>query len=293
MRDTQLETQEEKPSPILIISTKEMKKQIGEDEMYRIHKMVVSSLEKDLLERWKAKEVNKVEEVKNSIQRFIIFYPKDNEEGNSMHKIHSMLSGEMTENGDKKIYTIINTATENEIRRHGNATSLILDLAKKIGEGGGEIKGSLSLESKDENKKILNALEAIEDKDKKKIATREILNKLNEKKPQLTKEGIKFEENPSDLDDLREICQKINESELWKRDGFKLLSSFVEKFKINFIFSIGDSTGNLILEPQIQITKEVIDSLENLVKENNSKRSSVQSPRATQASPAPNQGHSP
>ena len=77
MRDTQPETQEEKPSPILIISTKEMEKQIGEDEMHRIHKMVVSSLEKDLLKRWEAKEVNKVEEVKNSIQRFIIFYPKD------------------------------------------------------------------------------------------------------------------------------------------------------------------------------------------------------------------------
>ena len=140
MRDAQPETQEEKPSPILIISAKEMEKQIGEDEMYRIHKMVVSSLEKDLLKRWEVKEVNKVEEVKNSIQRFIIFYPKDQKEDNSLYKIHSMLSGEVTKKDGKEIYTIINTATENEIKRHGNATSLILDLAKKIGADGDEIK---------------------------------------------------------------------------------------------------------------------------------------------------------
>ena len=286
MRDTQPETQEEKPSPILIISAKEMEKQIGEDEMYRIHSFGgVKPLPK-ILARWGLAE-------NDNLKKFIIFFPKTHKSEDDKHKIQSMLSGEVTKKDGKEIYTIINTATENEIRRHGNATSLILDLAKKIGADGDEIRGSLSLESKDENKKILNALEAIEDKDKKKIATREILNKLNEKKPQLTKEGIKFEENPSDSDYLPEICKKINESELWERDGFKLLSSFVEKFKINFIFSIGDSTGNLILEPQIQITKEVIDSLENLVKENNSKRSSVQSPRATQASPAPNQGHSP
>lgn len=286
MRDTQPETQEEKPSPILILSTNEMVKQIGEDEMHRVHLMVVPSLDKKFLLRWIGKE-----ESNPSIKKFIIFFPKTDKSEDGKYKINSMLSGEMTEEDGKKIYTIINTATENEIRRHWNATSLILDLAKKIrDDGGGEIRGSLSLELKDSNtdmsKKILDKFT---DEEKKRI-----LHELNGKELQLTKEGIEFYDTQSDLTYLGIIYQKIKRSELWNRDGFKLLSSFVKEFEMNFIFSIGDSTGNLILEPQIQITKEVIDSLENLVKENNSKRSSVQSPRATQVSPPPpNQGHSP
>ena len=247
MRDTQPETQEEKPSPILIISAKEMEKQIGEDEMYRIHKMVVSSLEKDLLKRWEVKEVNKVEEVKNSIQRFIIFYPKDQKEDNSLYKIHSMLSGEVPENGDKKIYTIINTASEE--KREGNATKLLKNLAILIGEDN-EIRGSLNLK--------LNSNATLQklDREQKENIVKELNGNFK-----IISGVIEFDKKIIN-DKNRIFIEEIKAAKLWEAINFKFLSSFKEAPGLNFKLEVGSDTGDIILAPAIIIDNKGIEYAE-------------------------------
>ena len=249
MRDTQPETQEEKPSPILIISAKEMEKQIGEDEMYRIHKMVVSSLEKDLLKRWEVKEVNKVEEVKNSIQRFIIFYPKDQKEDNSLYKIHSMLSGEVTENGDKKIYTICNTFTEDPKKK--NASKLVLGLAKLAGEDA-VIKACLNLKL-DENGKIMK----LEKED-----LRKRLSKLNEKFI-ISSDGIKFNEG---VEENHDFIEELKNAELWKNLNFKFFCSFIETPGMKLEIEVGES-GKVNLVSKVIITQDIIKFTEKRLAE--------------------------
>lgn len=242
-------TSTEKKSAILLESVDEMNEKIGETEMHRIHSYVVPNLTLNLLERWKCAE-------NDDLKKFIIFFPKN--EG-LPYEIDSMLSGEVIKKDGKKIYTILNTATEEEIRKKGRATELVEALALKIGETV-EIHGSLSLESNDSDKTTSNKiLHNLSDEEKK--GTIENLNK----RIKFSKNRIKFEENPSDSTAFKKIVDKIKNSELWEKINFKFLSSFMKKpeleGKLDFQLSIGNTTGNLILVPKIAITKELIEAV--------------------------------
>lgn len=235
----------EKKSAIILESVDEMNEKIGETEMHRIHSYVVPNLTLNLLERWKPAE-------NDDLKKFIIFFPKN--EG-LPYEIDSMLSGEVIKKDGKKIYTIINTATDEEIRKIGRATELVEALALKIGETA-EIHGSLSLESSNEDKKILYNLS---DEEKKGIV--ENLNK----RIKFSKNKIEFEENPSDSIAFKEIVDKIKNPKLWDKINFKFLNSFMKKpeleGKLDFQLSIGNPSGNLILVPKITITKELIEAV--------------------------------
>jgi len=176
-------------SSILIISVDEMEKLIGEKEMHEIHRNVVPDLPKGLLERWKKRE-----QIDPTIQKFIIFNPKQTENEDSKYKIHSMLSGEVkTTDDNKKIYMIFDTFAEDS--RNGNASNLILELAKIVGEDN-RFEGCLNLKLK-ENSEIMKL-----DQEGKK----ELTSKLNGKF-RISDKGIEFDEgvdvDPKFIDELK------------------------------------------------------------------------------------------
>lgn len=235
MRDTQPETQEEKPSPILILSTNEMVKQIGEDEMHSAHLMVVPSLDIEFLLRWIKKE-----QEKPSIKKFIIFFPKTDKSEDDKYKIHSMLSGEMTEQDGKNIYTICNTFTEDPEKK--NASKLVLGLAKLAGESA-VIQGCLNLKL-DKNGKIMK----LEKEDRK-----ERLSKLNGKF-KISSDGIEFNEG---VKEDRDFIEELKNAELWKNLNFKFFNSFIETPEMKLQLEVGES-NNVNLVSEVIITKDII-----------------------------------
>lgn len=235
MRDTQPETQEEKPSPILILSTKTMHEKIGEDEMHRVHLMVVPSLDKKFLLRWIEKE-----ESNPSIKKFIIFFPKTDKSEDGKYKIHSMLSGEKTEQDGKNIYTICNTFTEDPEKK--NASKLVLELAKLAGEGA-VIQACLNLKL-DENGKIMKL-----EKGKQK----ELLSELNEKFI-ISSDGIKFNEG---VKENRDFIEELQNAELWKNLNFNFFCSFLQTPGMKLEIEVGES-GKVNLVSKVIITQDII-----------------------------------
>jgi len=220
-----------------------MHKKIGEDEMYRIHEMVVSPLETKLLIRWKAQEV------KNLIQKFIIFYPKDQKEDNSPYKIHSMLSGEKTEQDGKTIYTICNTFTEDPKKK--NASNLVLELAKIAGEDS-VIQACLNLKL-DENGKIMN----LEKED-----LRKRLSKLNGKF-KINSDGIEFDEEAKEDPNF---IEELKNAELWKNLNFNFFKSFIGTPEMELKLEVGES-GKVNLVSKVIITQDIIKSTEKRLAE--------------------------
>jgi hypothetical protein len=215
---------------------------IGEDEMHRIHKQIVPSLKNGLLERWEEQEKENP-----LIKKFIIFNPKDQEKDNSQYKIHSMLSGEMIEQDGKKIYTIINTASEG--KREGNATKLLKNLAILIGEDN-EIRGSLNLK--------LNSDATLQQLDR--VEKENIVKKLNGNF-KIISGVIEFDEKIIN-DTNRIFIEEIKAAKLWKKINFKFLSSFKDAPGLNFKLEVGSDTGDIILAPAIIINKKVIEYAE-------------------------------
>ena len=232
-------------SSILIISVDEMEKLIGEKEMCEIHRNVVSDLPEGLLERWKKRE-----QIDPTIQKFIIFNPKQAENEDSKYKIHSMLSGEVkTTDDNKKIYTIFNTFAEDS--RNGNASNLILELAKITGEGS-RFEGCLNLKLK-ENSEIMKL--GKEDKE-------ELASKLNGKF-RISDKGIEFDEG---IDANPEFIDELKNAELWKNINFKFFNSFSKTPNMTLRLEVGGS-GNINLMPTISINKDVIKFTEERLAE--------------------------
>jgi hypothetical protein len=231
-----LDHDKKQQSPIILNSTEEMKDKIGEEEMYRIHLLVVNPLKPDLLQRWEEGE-------KEDTKRFIIFYPKEPRSDQSKYKIGSMLSGVVTGNSDKKIYTVINTASEE--KREGNATKLLENLAILIGEGN-EIRGSLNLKLSSDT--TLQKL----DKQEKENIVKKLNGNFN-----FSSGVIAFNEGFIN-DENRIFIEEIKNAELWKAINFQFLSSFKEAPGLKFKLEVGSDTGDIILVPEITITNEII-----------------------------------
>ena len=240
MRDAQPETQEEKPSPILIISAEEMEKQIGEDEMHRIHSLGGVKPPPKILARWGLAE-------NDNLEKFIIFFPKTHKSEDDTHKIQSMLSGEKTKKDGREIYTIINTASEE--KREGNATKLLKNLAILIGEDN-EIRGSLNLK--------LNSNATLQklDREQKENIVKELNGNFK-----IISGVIEFDKKIIN-DKNRIFIEEIKAAKLWEAINFKFLSSFKEAPGLNFKLEVGSDTGDIILAPAIIIDNKVIEYAE-------------------------------